>query len=452
MQVFPFFAVSFKGLVRSADPTRSDSSRSQAAEPFAAQLALARLHPQLAPQRGEREGYALSALTTPWFELPTARGFAGYGLARALRMLLDVLAGLAALHDTQTESGEGFVHGELTPALLRVDAQGVTRLVPLAPWHYRAPEALPAAESLGHLAPERLLGDAIDRRADVFSAGVLLWEALAGGRLFEHDSVDGIITRLMGGKVLVPELPPELIWAIPLKSVAMRALSVDPGQRFSDATELTGAIEAVARGRVASHADVAAFFLAPPRPSFPTPSRDTRGALLERDFRASHKSSLSALVTATGPMVLQGSELEVEPAPGQGRARRVAWTATGLISLFIALAVGAFTRHNQSRASAQDVPASAPAAPSHALEATPAPEPASPPVTADSAAAPLVGAPLESEHPPQIDESRATSRHTGHSTTHTPPASRSTVAPKVGKSTAPATPRVRDKEAEQYGI
>ncbi len=165
-------------------------------------------------------GYAVPReLSRNWFELRGKRGLAGYGLARALRMLLDVLEGLSALQGTRTETGHPFVHGEVVPAMLRVDETGIARLIPLAPWHGSGPGTLPAPERCGHLAPERLLGDAIDARADVFSAGTLLWEALAGRRLFETDSVESIVMRLMGEKVTLPQLPPELSWAVPLKAV-----------------------------------------------------------------------------------------------------------------------------------------------------------------------------------------------------------------------------------------
>ncbi len=94
---------------------------------------------------------------------PTRIGL-GYGLARALRMLLDVLAGLSALEETRTEKGQLLVHGELAPAMMRVDPTGTARLIPLAPWHWSAPGTLPTPERHGHLAPERLLGGR-DRRA-----------------------------------------------------------------------------------------------------------------------------------------------------------------------------------------------------------------------------------------------------------------------------------------------
>jgi hypothetical protein len=424
-------------------------------EPFAAQLALANIHPELAPLCKVPGGYALDVTVAHrWFALPPARGFAGYGLARALRMLLDVLKGLAALHDTQVESGAGFVHGELAPSLIRVDARGVARLLPLAPWHWQANELPMARESLGHLAPERLLGDAVDRRADVFSAGVLLWEALAGCRLFEHDSVDGIVTRLMGGKVLLPELPPELAWAIRLKAVAMRALAVDPEQRFADCAALAAAIEAVARGRIASHAEVAAFFYAPAR-SVSVANADP--------FRSSHKSSLSALVTATVSLPSQPSEVDVATVSKPGRARRAAWTVTALVSLFAALGVGAFAHYNQVRAAAHQAPASAPMAPALVPELT-APVLAVP-LEASAAAGnvpvPSALAPDAPSVTPATDGPSVTPAIDGRLGARAVPAARDAKGHAVTKFARPAAPakpalpakaHPRDAEADQYGI
>lgn len=442
-------------MARSANPTRSDSANAAPPQPFARQLALAQIHPQLAPLCAVPGGYALDvSVARSWFSLPPARGLAGYGLSRALRLLLDVLAGMAALHATVTETGVGFVHGELTPSAIRVDEQGVARLLPLAPWHWQAAELPLSKESLGHLAPERLLGDTIDGRADVFSAGVLLWEALAGSRLFEHDSLDGIVTRLMGGKVLLPELPPELAWAIPLKAVAMRALAVDPEQRFADCTELEHAIEAVSRGHLASHAEVLGFF------QTPAPSV----TVSDESFRLSHKSSLSALVTVTAPIPAPASEHDVEVAAAPRRARRAAWAVTAAVSLLAALGVGAFARYNQTRAPAHAVeqgsviaavpvvtvplvalpvaaasPQSSAAAPAATLALDPTPS-----VSAGASVAPTV-TPLSDARlgGPAAASSRGAKDH---------------ITPKAARATSPAKPsagpktRIRDNEAEQYGI
>ena len=239
---------------------RSTRIRPESADPFAMQLALSRVHARLVPMQRSDHGYALDPSAKGWLELPAGRGFAGYGLDRALRMLLDVLRGLTALHDTFDAEGINFAHGEVALTQFRVDSEGVCRLVPLTKRHSSTVDSTPASEVLGHLAPERLLGEPVDARADVFSAGVLLWEALAGRRLFNETSADAIIERLMGEKLPVPQLPPELAWAIPLKSIATRALAVDPYQRFADCAELATAIAIVARERVATHAEIATFF------------------------------------------------------------------------------------------------------------------------------------------------------------------------------------------------
>src|SRR3954464_15295771 len=157
--------------------TRSPAHQ-DAVDPFAMQLALSTVHARLVPMRRGEHGYELDPSTADWFELPAGRGFAGYGLGRALRMLLDVLRGLTALHDTFDATGETFAHGDVALPQLRIDPDAVCRLVPLTARHSLSRSSPPAREALGHLAPERLLGELVDVRSDVFSAGALLWEAL----------------------------------------------------------------------------------------------------------------------------------------------------------------------------------------------------------------------------------------------------------------------------------
>jgi len=238
---------------------RFTRARPESADPFAMQLALSQVHARLVPMQRDELGYAVDPCAEGWAELSASRGFAAYGLGRALRMLLDILRGLTALHDTFDAEGFNFAHGEVAPTQFRVDDEGVCRLVPLTTLHSGA-ATKPATEVLGYLAPERLLGEALDARADVFSAGVLLWEALAGRRLFNESNADAIIERLMGERLQMPQLPPELAWAIPLKSIVARALAVDPYQRFADCAELSTAIAIVARERVATHAEIATLF------------------------------------------------------------------------------------------------------------------------------------------------------------------------------------------------
>jgi eukaryotic-like serine/threonine-protein kinase len=400
---------------------------------FAAQLALAKIHPRLAPVMPVPGGYLLDGqITRGWFELPAPRGLAGYGLARALRILLDVLSGLTALHNSLTDAGAPFVHGEVVPALLRVDRQGVTRLVPLAPWHRLEAGTLPARERHPHLAPERLLGDALDQRADVFSCGVLLWEALAGRRLFQGDSVDTIVTRLMGGKLQLPELPPELSWATPLKAIAMCALAVDPGQRFADCAELAVAIEEVAGAHLSTHEEVALFFGAREHSSRPPP----------KPLNApNHNSSLSALVSPVQIPERAEPAPESQPpasSPSPSSAARKLWLAAALLSVLAALGVSFAARRNAAHAETQGVRSG----PMLSAAARPQTVAAVTSVSDAASATPALSAtPSASEPMPAATSAKARKGHA----TEPPPNS-------TGTQVHVRPAQTRDKSAEQYGI
>jgi hypothetical protein len=418
-------------------------------ERFAAQLALARVHPCLIALERSPGGYAIPRdETRGWFELRPKRGLAGYGLARALRMLLDVLAGLTALEETRTEKGQPFVHGELAPAMIRVDPTGTARLISLAPWHWSAPGTLPVPERHGHLAPERLLGDVIDARADVFSAGTLLWEALAGRRLFETDSVDAIVMRLMGEKVALPELPPELSWAAPLKAVAMCALSVDPEQRFANCAELAEAIKAVAGDRVATHADIAEYFRAPEPAARPS-------VVARPPALPTHHSSLSALVAPLRQSESAPTQSEVvtsDPSLPARRVSRSVWAIAALSCVVGAIGASAVARFGATLREQHSAASSAPVVgvllPSAARAATPTPaQPATPaePATSAVPTTPVPAEPISAavaHTPAENREKSVKSQRPGN-------ANRLPAKPR-----SPAkTPRVPNKAAaSKYGI
>ena len=191
----------------------------------------------------------LSRSEAGWFPLP---------LRVSLRVLLDAMSGLAAIHQaTQNGKPLDFVHGEMAPSNIFVGRDGLGRLVPVLHAHWSEGSAA-NPEVTGYIAPERLLGDVFGQPADVFSAGVLLWEAITGKPLFRNWPLEAIVTQLIGRKVPYPIPFGDALWGVPLADVAMRALSVDPGERWAHVGALGAQIENVARGHLASSDEIAA--------------------------------------------------------------------------------------------------------------------------------------------------------------------------------------------------
>jgi eukaryotic-like serine/threonine-protein kinase len=91
------------------------------------------------------------------------------------------------------------------------------------------------------MAPEQLTRQPIDRRVDVFTAGIVLWEALTGKPLFESDDVGSALNAILHAPIEAPSafderIPPNL------DNVVLRALARDPRQRFATAREFAEAL------------------------------------------------------------------------------------------------------------------------------------------------------------------------------------------------------------------
>jgi serine/threonine-protein kinase len=194
------------------------------------------------------------------FTLP-AGTFKRFDLEQVVRLLLDVLSGLAALHEVVTDE-RAFAHGEASPQHIYVDEHGTARLIPLLSSHFTGSRR---AEHGGYLAPERLAGDAIDARADVFSVGVMLWEALAGKRLFPDPTPAAVNARLRESTDI--ELNARERWALPLCAIARRAIAFEPARRFQTALELSHAM-ATAAAQQLSRVDTDAWQEEAPTPVF----------------------------------------------------------------------------------------------------------------------------------------------------------------------------------------
>ena len=234
-------------------------------------------HPKVVPVREiiEREGQSmvvsdfvdgewLSALFTLDPRPP---------VAVLLRSVLDVLEGLASLHDLKDGKGQSlkFVHGALCPDSVLVADDGVAEIAHIC--------SGPPSKRDRFVAPELRRGEpATDVQADIYSVGAILREVLAAAT-------------------------PEAKWAEALTDIAWRACSVDPENRWPSAIAMATAYRRIAGSKLASSGAVSAFL----REHFGARMRARRAALDMLDEEAPPSSG--------DPISLRESEMMIIEPP-----------------------------------------------------------------------------------------------------------------------------------------
>ncbi len=171
--------------------------------------------------------------------------------ALAVAVLSGVLHGLHAAHETKDEAQRALqiVHRDVSPQNVLLGTDGVARVVDFgvakAAVRFHTTRDSQIKGKLPYMAPEQLRGADVDRRTDVYSAAVLLWELLTGRRLFTGPNPAAIF-----GAVLEQEIPPpsQLAPEVPaaLDRLVLAALSRNPERRPATArdfaTDLEGAV------------------------------------------------------------------------------------------------------------------------------------------------------------------------------------------------------------------
>ncbi len=157
----------------------------------------------------------------------------------------------------------GVVHRDIKPGNVMVTSAGQVKVMDFGIARAVSDSSSTVAETtaiLGtaaYFSPEQAKGEPVDSRADVYSAGVVLYELLTGRPPFRGESPVAVAYQHVSETPLAPS---ELVETVPrsLDAVALRALAKDPFQRYQDAASFRAALDATRDGRDPSRKQVGA--------------------------------------------------------------------------------------------------------------------------------------------------------------------------------------------------
>jgi len=275
-----------------------------------------------------------------------------------------MLSGLHAAHEATSPNGKPLklVHRDVSPQNVVVGTDGVARLldfgVAKASWRMQDTRDGSLKGKTAYMSPEQLHWRPLDRRADIFAASIVLWEALTGQRLFAAASAEATAANIMVGQVLPPSaVAPDLPSAV--DPIVLRGLAADPDNRYATALEMALALEAVIP-------------LATPRELGAWVEEQARGELAKRaDMVRALEDSTGEEATSTGPVVGRDAgavAASTATAGSLSAARRVsrrrrAWAVIGLVAITTLAAVAAtFARSSRKHAAGVVAAAAAPVA------------------------------------------------------------------------------------------
>ncbi len=173
----------------------------------------------------------------------------GMPLGVAVGLVSQVLAGLHAVHELSDDKGPlGVVHRDVSPHNILVTYDGVAKLL-----DFGIAQATEQPSSSGehgdvkgkfsYMAPEQILGNAVDRRCDVFATGIVLYWLATGQHPFKHHNTAAVIHGITSAAPVPPpsSIVPEFPEAV--ERVVRKSLEKDRQNRYASAEEMRVALE-----------------------------------------------------------------------------------------------------------------------------------------------------------------------------------------------------------------
>jgi serine/threonine protein kinase len=160
---------------------------------------------------------------------------------------------LAYAHEFTSEDGQvlGMIHRDISPSNVMLSFDGAVKILDFGIAKALGSESVDEGTKSGtlkgkfaYMAPEQTVSNDIDRRIDIFAAGIVLHETLTGRRLFKGENDMQTIERVRRCEVTAPSLfnplcPPEL------DQIVLQALARDRDERYQSASEMADALDDV---------------------------------------------------------------------------------------------------------------------------------------------------------------------------------------------------------------
>lgn len=245
-------------------------------------------------------GVALSNVLTY-----TARSSSPMDPRVATGILVQACEGLHSAHDLKQEDGSllHLVHRDMTPSNIFVTAEGIVKVLDFGVAKAHGATQKTRTGTLkgknAYMSPEQILSKELDRRSDIFSLGVVLWESLTARRLFARSS-DFLTFRAITEEEVPlvstyrPGVPEQL------SKVLQKALAREPEDRYATAIEFKDAVEAVMQnyGGVASAEEIGNYI---------------QSGFEEDLAKSTELCDMAASISAVSPMAHQALPLQAPP-------------------------------------------------------------------------------------------------------------------------------------------